>query len=332
MNLFLYLILLAAAWIFYPLYENELSFAVLVTLMILPFLLLITLIYNIRTIRLGVSDESPTIFMGQKGEVRLKMINKGLLPTADIALSVRTRSMLTGREEKSTIRLGVGAGSSGSAVISADTSHCGVFRVYVDNIRFSDVFGFFSWKLRTGSEPVGEIVVIPRLDEDCEDEARSIATSSLNTENDDEPVPVSGPGDVIDFRDFRPGDRPVMIHHKLSARFDKNIVKIMGLPQCRRFLTAPDTTDGLTSDETDILLGRALSISYYIGQLGNESFVAAAERSADCVSFNGGYAVAVRDMDDYISAARTMVMYGAADISAANGFICCEVGLERSES
>ncbi len=323
MSLFLYIILLISAALFYPLYENDLSFAVLAALLILPVMMLIQIAVTVRELKVLSKSGDTVAHKGERGGINVDIINGSPFAVSELRLRVRTRTSPWGIDDKKIIDASVGASSRIRSVIETDTSHYGVTDLYLDSMEVRDVLGLFRWKVKTHGRKLGSLFVIPRIDEEYRPFAEGIVNAVNFTEDDDgEKTVTTGPGEVIDFRDFMEGDRTVHIHHKLSARFDKDIVKVMGTDDVKPFLFIPLDEDGMDPDTRDRIIERTLNIAYFVGKSGQGAF-------AEVLSGGIPTETEIKDEESFNSAAMLMAVSAFPYPVPVKGYICCVTGSEE---
>ena len=330
MSFIIYIMLLICAAVFYPLYEDELSLVILAALIVLPVIDILCLLYNYISLSYRVKCERQISYMGKRSSTELSLVNGGILPVSSVKADVSVMRFPAAENEKTgmDITISVPASSRRGSVISTDASHCGKCTVFIDRMILCDIMGFFRKKLLSEKTMLSETIIIPPLSSKYEDEAMQlIAEMSRIAEEDGDKLITTGPGEVIDFRDFRAGDRPVHIHHKLSARFDKDIVKVMGTGSDRRLLLITDLSGCKDADDRDALLQKVLSISYYLSAHGENVFLGLPENSAADIVLSGGCAAAVTDERSYIEAASELVCAETIEIPDQSDYICIRYGI-----
>ncbi|HSQ57567.1 MAG TPA: DUF58 domain-containing protein, partial [Gemmata sp.] len=185
----------------------------------------------------------PMVWAGLPFEVRVSVENGGFAGIPFVVLEDRP-AVATERVEGSNHRfVRVGSGETIEIVYTLKAPSPGILRFEGVQVRVADYCGFFYQRVFL-RDPV-EMLILPPL---ADDEGRQRATKQFNT------LPPPGihrlrrPGsgsELLDLRDYLPGDPPKMIAWKPSARRDKLITKEFenDVPvRCVMFL---DTSDGV---------------------------------------------------------------------------------------
>ena len=143
----LYLILLAAAALFWPLYKGDVAFLLLAALIILPFLLAAQLAVTVHMFSAENENDHVTVFRNSEGEVGIRLINRSIFPLSCVKIRLRTVFMPTGEVSFHTVTVPVPARSSECVSVNVSSEHCGRTDIFVEYIRVSDIMGLFSWTL-----------------------------------------------------------------------------------------------------------------------------------------------------------------------------------------
>ena len=272
-----YILILIVAAIFYPLYEGILSLTLLAALIVLPFVSLAEmLIRRKKLVVSGAFSEGKTsvIHKGDSAGEDVVIQNPSLFPTSGEICFVTKNHPYGGDGEEIVQDIAVPSRSDARFTALVSSLHCGVVETELKYLKIHDILGLFTAKVVTDGGTVSTYI-IPHISEEYEEEARSIkAARPSESDSEEDMRPTTSPGDVIDFRDFRPGDRMTLIHHKLSARFDKDIVKIMGASGEQKYLLCAEL-DGADPSQRDEILAHVISCAYYLDMLGAEVLVSA---------------------------------------------------------
>ncbi|MCM1578922.1 MAG: DUF58 domain-containing protein [Ruminococcus sp.] len=339
---FIYIIILITAAVFYPLYKDSLSFVILVSVAALPPLMLVHLTLSVRLIKCTPQKAAASVFKGGEGEVRLTLENKSPVPLSGVRVGVRITSLPTGETRRQTADIPLPARSVQTVTVGISPKNCGEARVYLEYVKIYDLLHLFSRKLFTGEGLIGRLCVIPKIEPKYASEAaelmkltrETIAEASSDVNSD------SGAfGDVSGYRDYIPGDKLSRLHHKLSARFDKDIVRIMSPDSSGHFLLTADLSadrpvpqdkhsvsgngentsnpsalpPGLL-DERDKRLEKLISTAYYLSQEGAEVCVALPDNDLSEMMIGTVPALRCTNVSDCLNAAKALC---GADFSGA---------------
>jgi len=209
--------------------------------------------------------ESPMLWVGRVFEVRVRVENPSAIALPFAVLEDR-RPVATERTRGTNVVFAsIPARGQVEIVYSLVAPAPGLLRFEGVNLRVCDRQGFF-YHRRFVREAV-ELPVLPPL---TDDEGRQRATKQFNT------LPPPGihrlrrPGsgsELLDLRDYRPGDPPKLIAWKPSARRDKLITKEFesDVPvRCRLFL---DTSESVRLGPTgNTLLTRLVEVAAAVAQ------------------------------------------------------------------
>lgn len=149
----LYLILLAAAALFWPLYKGDVAFLLLAVLIILPFLLAAQLAVTVRMFSAENENDHVTVFRNSEGEVGIRLINRSIFPLSCVKIRLRTVFMPTGEVSFHTVTVPVPARSSECVSVNVSSEHCGRTDIFVEYIRVSDIMGLFHGRFTGKSCP-----------------------------------------------------------------------------------------------------------------------------------------------------------------------------------
>ena len=269
----LYFLLLIGAGVFAVLYADVLSFILFAALIILPVFLLVQLIISAFFIKCEALNEKLTAYKGQPCEAAFRISNRSIFP---VHCRVRIKTVISpqGGVARSEVNIPVGARSEEIFSLNLGCEHCCKGEFYVESVQLYDVIRLFSVR-RIKNQLHCRIFVIPKADGNYRDEAESILRAKPESffENDISCDKAGSSGDVCGFREFVPGDRLSLIHYKLSARFDKDIVKQFSAGGSPKLLLTADLSGKISSERDDMLetlLGTALELY----RMGAEAYMA----------------------------------------------------------
>src|SRR5262245_16164807 len=218
--------------------------------------------------------EVPMLWAGIGFEVRVAVENPGPVGVPFALLEDR-RAVATEHVSGSTrLFAALPAGERVEIVSVLKAPSPGVLRFEGVQVRVADLHGFFYRRVFL-RDPV-EFLVLPPL---ADDEGRQRATKRFNT------LPPPGihrlrrPGsgsELLDLRDYRPGDPPKMIAWKPSARRDKLITKEFENDVPVRCVLFLDTSEGVRlGPPGNTLLTRMAGVAAAVAQAsaGNRDLV-----------------------------------------------------------
>lgn len=333
MTRILYILILIGGAAFYLLFADTLSFVLLISLIILPVILLTELMISSAFLKCSVKTEKVTSFRGEPCEAAFCISNNSVFPLPNTRLRIKTVCYPSGEVNYSIVNIPLPALRTETVTLTLGSEHCCRAEITVESVKIYDLLRIFSAK-RFKRKMNCTAYIIPKLKEQYAEEANALL-HCFGTEFSEESETVRErgngvPGDVCGFREFLPGDRLSLMHYKLSARFDKDIVKIMNVSGETRFLLTADLSSE-DHDRRDAALERLMSVAYYLALQGAEVYGAVpphidpfSHTTGESYILRGetGTAVRIKDGSDYFSAAR---LFCGEDFPAAEGmrgFIC----------
>ena len=282
MSRILYLLLLIAAAIFYPLYEDELSYILLLAVMILPLLLGVQLIVSVLLLRCSSHKNEIVTGRGGEGEIQIDLFNRSVFPLSGVRVMAKVVYSPTGGEERVYADIPLPARSFRTVTVNISQENCGEADVYLEYVRVTDLLRLFSVKLFKDTGLCGRVYVVPGISEKYAPAAAELMKRRFDCGSEEEGGDSGSFGDIAGYRQYRPGDRLSRINHKLSARFDKDMVRIMSASQSGCFLLTADLTaspdrDGDITEglrQRDSRFEKLMSLSHYLSEEGGEVYIA----------------------------------------------------------
>jgi uncharacterized protein (DUF58 family) len=218
--------------------------------------------------------EVPMLWAGLGFEVRVTVENPGVIGIPFAVLEDRAAVATEHVSGSKRLFAQLNPGEPVELVYTLKSPSPGVLRFEGVRVRVADVHGFFYRRVFL-RDPV-EFLVLPPL---TDDEGRQRATKRFNT------LPPPGihrlrrPGsgsELLDLRDYRPGDPPKMIAWKPSARRDKLITKEFENDVPVRCVLFLDTSEGVRlGPPGNTLLTRMAGVAAAVAQAsaGNRDLV-----------------------------------------------------------
>ncbi|MGN0637679.1 MAG: DUF58 domain-containing protein [Huintestinicola sp.] len=341
MTKLLYILILIGGAAFYLLFADTLSFVLLISLIILPVILLVELIISSAFLRCSEKAKMVTAFRGEPCEAAFLISNNSVFPLPNTRLRIKTVCYPGGETSFSTVNIPLPALRTETVTVTLGSEHCCRAEVTVESIKIYDLLRLFSAK-RFRRKLKCTAYIIPKLREQYSEEAKELLSRPRTESAEDaETVRERGngiPGDVCGFREFLPGDRLSLMHYKLSARFDKDIVKILNVSGATRFLLTADLSSD-EHDKRDCALERLMSVAYYLALQKAEVFAAVPSHidpfshrgeGLDILTGENGFsAVRIKDGSDYFAAARLFCGESFPAAEGIRGFINQDLSGEK---
>lgn len=339
MTKLLYIFILIGAAAFYLLFADSLSFILLISLLILPVILLVQLIIGALFLRCSTVNRQISAFRGEPCDIAFRITNDSVFPLPNTRLRIKAVCYPMNTVKYMTVNIPLPALRTETVTLSFGAEHCCRADITVENVKIYDLLRLFSARLFKNKLNCS-LFIIPKPGEQYADEARELLSRPHSLLHDDTEASTehgSGvPGDVCGFREFLPGDRLSLMHYKLSARFDKDIVKILSSDGAPKFLLTAD----LSSEDPDCrdrALERLMSVAYFLCREKAEVFAAVSEDGdvfglpvLSGTEADGFNAVKLSESADLFAAAKVLCCADSPAAQCRQGFICCDLS-ERKQ-
>lgn len=260
----LYVIMLIGSAVFYVFYRDNLSFLLLVTLLLMPAFNFLLLTVSAAFVEAGAVCENGAVERGEKIKVLVNLKNRSFIPVSCVRIDLYYRGYLEKKPRKHSLMAPIPARESQTVNFSVSPDHCGRVDLKIKKIRLYDSLGLFSVSKPLGFEAAA--AVVPRL---IPYKAAYIS-ESLKTDFDSESFSKvkSGddPSEVFSLREYREGDSPKLIHWKLSGRVADSefIVKELSEPVSSQVLLIPNFGSCKELSETDGLFDMFASLAKFL--------------------------------------------------------------------
>lgn len=247
---------------FYPLFKDDLSFILLLTMLIFPVIMLIMLTVTRKKLDISVCPFAERTVRGEKLELKISVKNPTILPLScfTAVISYRCGDESAG---KYTVNIPVRARSEENIAVNITPKHCGVVECTLKKAVIRDIIGLTSMKIKLDRR-IRTAVLPVKLSCSAAVESDTDGSRSFS--------PVTGGGDpseISGLRGYHDGDRMNRIHWKLSSRSSNFIVKEFAEPVSGKILLLPDIKSCRTPDETDTVLDVFAALAEYLAAEDN---------------------------------------------------------------
>lgn len=263
----LYILLLAGAAIFNLLYKDTLSFLTLVMLIIFPVILFVLLLVISSGISAEFEDKHIVTDKNKPLSINVRIVNKSILPAANIKIYIRYSNRYNGKIYKSTVNIPAAAKSSEVVSFNVNYAHCGVLDILIKKIVIFDFIKLF--RISKHISKTASVIFLP--------EAVPLAaeiTSCADTDMDSDTFYSDRAGDdpteVFDLREYQDSDNLNRIHWKLSSRNEEMIVREFSKPYTSTILILPEVADCKSESEADAVLEIMNSLAVFLAEQGVE--------------------------------------------------------------
>ena len=256
-----YVILLLAAVLFSILYLRPFSVLLLLILLILPVLMFLSVVYIRLHLKTSIHLTGSTYHRNKPQSVQLIIENTGFLPVGKAVASVVCISSMSGLKIPVRISFPIPARNQTTVEFQVTASHCGLNKMKIQRICFTDYIHLFQWKMRVHSE--ADLLILPSGTD------LNYAFAIPGSETDEESSiyskrkPGDDPSEVYRIREYQPGDLQKRIHWKLSSRTDTVWVKEYSFPIQHRTAVILDYSvrNTCTAERFDTALETAFTLS-----------------------------------------------------------------------
>ena len=193
--------------------------------------------------RLDISIRETAPSEGKRTFV-LSFKNKGVLPIASAEAEVVCANLRTGETDSFLISKGLGPRASRDVTLDVIPGHAGRYVLTAGQAVVRDPLGLWQRPVQL-DESIG-ITVMPEIF----DMNMVPAGVAAMPESDTSASRVRGAvsGDVIDIKEYVPGDPVSNIHWKLSEKTGKDLVKVLGSPVSDQYLILLDNPADIAQD------------------------------------------------------------------------------------
>lgn len=263
-----YFLLLAFSVAFHILYKGDLSFVLLMFMIVLPLITLAVLIYSVVMTDVSAGFEQLSAQRGKAAVLKVTVRNKSVFPVICCIVEVIYKSLIpfdANRKNRYRLDASIGARASETFVFNISAAHCGTAEVYIKRVLLRDYLRIFAIPVKVSA--AGKCISLPviyPIQASVESSPVSAddgtAFSSYKSGDD--------PSEIFTLREYREGDSNNRIHWKLSSRTDDFIVKELSLPIGSSILIVTDFLECKNASSVDKILDVAFSVSSFLTEYG----------------------------------------------------------------
>lgn len=216
-HFFLYLALLAGAYVFKLAYIGWFGPYLMGALCVLPPLLLLLSLPSMLSLRAELSAPD-RVSQGSDSELCVLFKTRALLPLSRVNIRVQLENRYDGEVNKTKYSYAGVLSSTGR--IPLPTGLCGMICISVTRLECRDLLGLFVIRRRCTAKAVCTVLPDPAAPDKCPD-----IDTCLDSAVQLKPKYGGGYAEEHELREYRPGDTVNAIHWKLSAKSDQVIVR-----------------------------------------------------------------------------------------------------------
>ena len=216
-HFFLYLALLAGAYVFKLAYIGWFGPYLMGALCLLPPLLLLLSLPSMLSLRAEISAPD-RVSQGSDSELCVLFKTRALLPLSRVNIRLQLENRYDGEVNKTKYSYAGVLSSTGR--IPLPTALCGMICISVTRLECRDLLGLFVIRRRCTAKAVCTVLPDPAAPDKCPD-----IDACLDSAVQLKPKYGGGYAEEHELREYRPGDTVNAIHWKLSAKSDQVIVR-----------------------------------------------------------------------------------------------------------
>lgn len=219
---FSYLVLCACLFVYSILYVRKITLVFAVSIFVFPFLSGLIALYIAKRIEVRLMIPERVCYNGETAQVFLKVDNHAVFPIAKVEIQMEYENSVYGETGTKTTVLSLNARTSQTIRVSITPAFAGNIKFTVTKLRVVDYTSCFCKKSMLNSSI--RLLVMPKVEPI---KAPLVMESRKMFEN--EMATVLKPGDdvseILQIREYKPGDRLSRIHWKLTSKMDQIMVK-----------------------------------------------------------------------------------------------------------
>ncbi len=268
-----YIILLALTLWLLLFYHNYAVFVIFVVAALYPVFSAVVsfVISRYLSVQLNISQKS--VAKNHDINLEIGVNNKSIFSHDNIELKLKVYNSFYDNEEIITIYVPATALEKRIINWKIKSRYSGLVIVRIISVRVRDFSGMFSFTCKT--EATADIIVMPenkKIDKKLE-----VLSDGDGSENQTQNKKGTDVSEISDIREYVAGDKQQQIHWKISAKWDKLMVKEYGMPYTNELMLVPelyfDGENPKPLDETiDVLYSYAYELLrenriFYVGYI-----------------------------------------------------------------
>jgi uncharacterized protein (DUF58 family) len=216
----LFFVLLA---ILYRFFVSYFLLLLMLTMVVFPVFSIIILHYTARNLTFSITGPAQ-IERGNDAGLTLHIKNHTIFPIARARITLDLRNLFYPQPDDYTFVCGIAAGKENTIFLRLNSTYCGIQSISLKEVRIWDYAGLTDLKI--SAESTATLCTLPKMIE-ADFSTEAVGGAGL-TELVEQEVKGNDSSQVIDTRDYQPGDKLQRIHWKLSTKLDHLLVKEYG--------------------------------------------------------------------------------------------------------
>lgn len=217
-----YLMLCIVMSIFCILYTIRATLIVTIGIILFPVVGAWIVFYLSKYITSSFTLNQHVFQCGEEAEITLRVENQGIFPISRINLSITLENSLFQVKELRKFSLSMSGRSCQEIIIKVTSEYSGIIKIKMNQLRLFDYTECFSY--RSGQVVETQIQVFPKVSRI--EEVLDVGDAGfLENEEAFFSKPGDDPTEILQIREYQPGDHFSRIHWKLSNKLDQYMVK-----------------------------------------------------------------------------------------------------------
>lgn len=218
-----YILFFALFALLYRFYVSYFLLLMMLALILFPVFSIIILHYTAK--KLSFHLEGPAqIERGNDAGLTLYIKNHSAFPIARAHISIGFENLFYPQPDSYTFVCGIAAGKENTITLRLNSEYCGIQSFTLREVRIWDYTGMADVMIQTDTSAA--LCTLPVL-MDTEFSTKAVGGAGL-TELVEQETKGNDSSQIIDTRDYQPGDKLQRIHWKLSTKLDRLLVKEYG--------------------------------------------------------------------------------------------------------
>ena len=269
-----YFLMLAFSVAFHILYKGDLSFVLLMFMLVMPFATLAVAIASALTVHVSAGFDQLSTVRGKPAVFKVAVRNRNIFPIVCCTVEILYSSHIpfdASLKNKYRLNASIGGRTSETFTFNIFSEHCGTADVYIKRILIRDYLRIFSIPVKVSAK--GECISTPVF-YPVQSAIESAHVSSDDGTSFSPHKPGDDPSEIFSLREYREGDSNNRIHWKLSSRSESFIVKELSLPIGCNILLVTDFCGCKNASSADRILDAAFSISERLAEFSTAHTIA----------------------------------------------------------
>ena len=221
-NRIVYGILCAIIGFLFVFYLDAITFSLLFLVLIIPFITYGVCRYQFKRLSISLSFDERVIRQNASTKLRVSLVNESILPVANVYIVLTFSNLFEGEDKEYIVNFNGKADSQTDILLEIGSESCACIKAECKGLYMYDYINLYKTNLvEVEEEAVCHVLPV---------KAGVNADGLPGEDDEEEELEIIGEdvSEIVDIREFRPGDRLSRIHWKLSTKCDEIMVKEFG--------------------------------------------------------------------------------------------------------